>query len=34
VILVKDPEVASAIASGYVAVVLTVIVLVHFWRKP
>lgn len=34
VIVAKDPQLASAIAVGYVAILLTVFVLVHFWKKP
>lgn len=30
----KDPQVAAAIASGYVAISLTIFLLVHVWRKP
>lgn len=34
VTVVKDPEVASAIAAGYIALVLTAILLVNLWKKP
>lgn len=34
VLLAQDTEVASAIASGYVALLLTAIVLVNVWKKP
>lgn len=34
VVVRKDPAIASAIAAGYVAILLTVLALVHFWRKP
>lgn len=34
VMVAKDPQVASAISSGYVAIVVTVIVLVNVWKKP
>lgn len=34
VIVRKDPALASAIAAGYVAALLTVLALVSFWRKP
>lgn len=30
----KDPQVASAIASGYVALMVTIFLLVHVWRRP
>jgi hypothetical protein len=34
VTVAKDPQIASAIASGYVAAVVTVFVLVNVWKKP
>lgn len=34
VIVVTNPEVASAIAAGYVAVLLTVLIMLNVWRKP
>ena len=34
VVVRKDPSVASAIAAGYVAILVTVLSLVHFWKKP
>lgn len=34
VIVRKDPSLASALASGYVALLLTVLAIVTFWRKP
>lgn len=33
-LLVREPEIASALSSGYVALLLTVLALVHFWKKP
>lgn len=33
VLVVLDPEIASAIAAGYVAIVLTALILSNFWRK-
>jgi hypothetical protein len=34
VTVVKNPQIASAIALGYVALLLTVFVLVNVWKKP
>lgn len=34
VLVKKDPDLASAVASGYVALFLTVIVLLNVWKKP
>lgn len=34
VTVTKDPAIASALASGYVALVVTVLVLINFWKKP
>lgn len=34
VTVAKDPQLAAAIASGYVAVVLTGIVLTNIWKRP
>jgi 1,4-dihydroxy-2-naphthoate octaprenyltransferase len=34
VIVAQDQDLAQAIAVGYVAVLLTVFVLVNFWKKP
>lgn len=34
VLVARDPAIASAIASGYVAAVLTVVVLTTIWKKP
>lgn len=34
VLVVKSPSLASAISSGYVAVLLSVFFLVNFWKKP
>lgn len=34
VLVKKDPSVASAIALGYVGLILTIFVLVQVWRKP
>lgn len=33
VLIAKDPEVASACATGYIAGLLTIFVLVNFWKK-
>lgn len=33
VVIAKDPSVASAISSGYIAIVLTILVLNHVWKK-
>jgi len=30
----KDPDIAQAISSGYVAVALTAILLLNVWKKP
>lgn len=32
-VVVQDPQVAAAIAVGYVALLLTLFTLVHFWKK-
>ncbi len=34
VMLVKDPSVASAVAIGYVAIIMTGVVLSNVWKKP
>lgn len=34
VIVAKDPKFATAIAMGYVAILLTIFTLVTFWKKP
>lgn len=34
VLVTKNPALASAIASGYVAVLLTIFLLVNVWKKP
>lgn len=34
VMVAKDPAVAGAISSGYVAIVVTVFILVNVWKKP
>lgn len=34
VIVAKDPQVASAVAIGYVAVLITVTILTNVWKKP
>jgi hypothetical protein len=34
VLVVRDPQVASAISTGYVAVLLTAFVLANIWKKP
>jgi hypothetical protein len=33
VLVASDPSFASAVASGYVAVVVTVILVVNIWKK-
>lgn len=30
----KDPGIAAAVASGYVAILLTVFLLLNLWKKP
>lgn len=34
VLIAYDPRVASAIALGYVAVLLTIFIVVEVWKKP
>lgn len=34
VLVKKDPELAAAIASGYVALLATAVVLLNVWKKP
>jgi FtsH-binding integral membrane protein len=34
VLVKKDPSVASAIAVGYVALLVTIITALQIWRKP
>lgn len=34
ILVARDPETATAIAAGYIALVLTAIVLVNVWKKP
>jgi cell division protein FtsW (lipid II flippase) len=34
VLITKDPDVASAIALGYVALLLTIFAAVEIWKKP
>lgn len=34
VLVKKDPNVASAVALGYVGLILTIFVVVQVWRKP
>lgn len=34
VLVKKDPGIASAIASGYVALLLTAVLLLNVWKKP
>ncbi len=34
VLVHEDPSVASAIAVGYVALLLTVFILINVWKKP
>lgn len=33
-LIVRDPEVAQAVAIGYVAALLTIFVILHIWRRP
>lgn len=34
VMVAQNPQVASAVSSGYVAILLSVIVAVNAWKKP
>lgn len=34
VLIAQDPQMASAVASAYVAILLTVFVLSNVWKKP
>lgn len=34
VLVKKDPNLASAVASGYVALLLTVLFVLNVWKKP
>lgn len=34
VVVSQDPAIASAIASGYVAMLVTVLVVINVWKKP
>lgn len=34
ILVVKDEGLASAISLGYIAVILTVMLLLRYWRKP
>lgn len=34
VVVTQNPALASAVASGYVALVVTVLVTINFWKKP
>lgn len=34
VLIAQSPQIASAVATGYVAVLLTVILLTNVWKKP
>lgn len=34
VLVEKDPGVAAAVASGYVAILLTIVFLLNTWKKP
>lgn len=34
VLIVKDPAVASAISSWYIAVLLTIFVTINVWKRP
>lgn len=33
-LVVENPAIASAVATGYVAVFLTIFALVNFWKSP
>lgn len=33
VLIVKDPDLASAVAVGYIALLLTVFTIVNIWKK-
>jgi|tagenome__1003787_1003787.scaffolds.fasta_scaffold20513553_2 hypothetical protein len=30
----KDPSIAGAVAVGYIALILTLFLLLNFWKKP
>lgn len=34
VIVAEDPDLASALAAGYIAILLTVLAIINFWKKP
>lgn len=34
VLVKKDPNIASAIAAGYVALVVTAVLVLNVWKKP
>jgi hypothetical protein len=34
VLVKKDPALASSIAAGYVAVLLSVVIVLNLWKKP
>jgi hypothetical protein len=34
VLVKKDPNLAAAVASGYVALLLTLFVVINVWKKP
>ena len=34
VLVKKDPNLAAAVASGYVAILLTVFLVINIWKRP
>lgn len=34
VVVSRDPALASAIASGYVALIATILIVINVWKKP
>lgn len=34
VLVKRDPQIASAVSSGYVAILLTTILIINVWKKP
>lgn len=33
-LIVRDPTLASAVSTGYVAALLTIFIVINVWRKP
>lgn len=33
-LVVRDPSLASAVATGYVAIFLTIFTLINLWKRP